>query len=91
MTPAITATAKSFQTVIAETAIKTIENSGHFSNSLANSDIKDKMSTSSFYTLIDLNIEDYPAGFRNQIDKDAIDEEKELINIWDEFAKAIDI
>ena len=72
-------------------SIKAFKGGGYSYNNLGNTDISSEIINSNFYSFINLNYDEYSKKIKKEIKKSQNNNEKKMYNIWNEFAKSLEI
>jgi len=72
-------------------SIKVFKDGGYSANNLSDSGVKSGILNNSVYTFLNLNYDEYPKDIKKEIKDNQSDREEKLFEIWNEFAKSIEL
>lgn len=72
-------------------SIKAFNDGGYSTDNLGSSNISSDISNSNFYTLLNLNYDEYPKDIKKKMNENQNDREKKMFKIWNEFAKSMEL
>lgn len=72
-------------------SIKEFKNGGFSSDNLGDSDVKSNITSSSFFTYLNLDYGSYPKTLKKEIEDNQNEKEAKMFKIWDGFAKSIEL
>jgi len=72
-------------------SIKAFKDGGYSAENLGSSNISSDISNSNLYAFLNLSYDEYPKGIRKEIKKNLNDKEEKILNIWNNFAKSIEL